>query len=235
MTAIEVRNLSKKFKDKEEFFALRDVNLRIEEGEIFSLLGPNGSGKTTLINIILTILIPDEGSVKIFGKDPFKEKEVLQQVNYVPIEKPTSHLKVKDFLHCYSRLYGVKNNKRVEEVLKELNIFHLKESECWMLSTGELSKLALAKALLNNPKILILDEPTFGLDPKTKKEIHSYMKKLNKKGTTIFFASHDMVEVERLAERIGFIKNGRILNVETKKNILRKFNSIEEYWLRLGK
>jgi len=155
-------------------------------------------------------------------------------LNYVPAEKPSSHLKVKDFLSCYARLYGT-SSRRVEKLLTDLKITYLKESEGWVLSTGEVSKVALAKALLNEPKILILDEPTFGLDPKTKKEIHSYLQKLNKNGTTIFFASHDMVEVERLAKRIAFIKNGKILNVEEKDKILRKFKSLENYWLRLGR
>jgi len=231
MLAIEIENLYKTFKGS---FSLSNVNLEVEKGEFFALLGPNGSGKTTLIHTILTILIPDRGSVRILGKDPFKEKEVLQLVNYVPAEKPSSHLKVKDFLNCYARLYGA-SSRRVEKLLRDLKITYLKESEGWMLSTGEISKVALAKALLNEPKILILDEPTFGLDPKTKKEIHSYLQKLNKKGTTIFFASHDMVEVERLEKRIAFIKNGKILNVEEKNKILRKFKSLENYWLRLGR
>ncbi|MEM7826275.1 MAG: ABC transporter ATP-binding protein, partial [Candidatus Aenigmatarchaeota archaeon] len=94
---------------------------------------------------------------------------------------------------------------------------------------------SLAKALLNEPKILILDEPTFGLDPKTKKEIHSYLLKLNKKGVTIFFATHDMNEVEKLADRVAFIKKGRILNIEKKSKILEKYKSLEEYWMRFGR
>jgi ABC-2 type transport system ATP-binding protein len=232
MIAIKTENLCKAF--KETNFKLTDINLAVEEGEFFALLGPNGSGKTTLINIILTILIPDKGKVKILGKNPFKEKEVLQLVNYVPAEKPRFFIKLKDFLSCYAKLYGASKEK-VEKSLLDFKLIHLKENEGWTLSTGELSKAALAKALLNEPRILILDEPTFGLDPKTKREIHSYFQELNKKGVTIFLASHDMVEVERLAQRIAFIKSGRILSIEEKDEILKKFKSLEDYWLKVSK
>ncbi len=233
MFPIKLENVWKKFKEKKEFFALKDINLKVKKGEFFCLLGPNGAGKTTLIQIILTILIPDEGKVRILGKDPFIEKEILQKINFVPMEKPYSHLKVKDFLKSYAKLYGVEE-KRVEFLIKEFNLSNLEKRECWMLSTGEISRVALAKALLNNPKILILDEPTFGLDPKAKIEIQTYLKKLNEKGVTIFFASHDMVEVERVATKIGFIKDGKILEVKEKRKIIKKFGSVEKYWLRLG-
>ncbi|MEM5794359.1 MAG: ABC transporter ATP-binding protein [Candidatus Aenigmatarchaeota archaeon] len=232
MKALEIRDLYKTFKG-EESFSLKNINLEVEEGEFFALLGPNGSGKTTLINILLTIIIPDKGEIKILGKNPFKDKEILQIVNYVPAEKPSSHLKVKDFLNCYAKLYGVEQ-RRVEKILKDFRISYLRESEGWELSTGELSKVALAKALLNKPKVLILDEPTFGLDPKTKREIHTFLKELNRNGTTIFFASHDMVEVERLANKIAFIKDGKILEVEEKSKLLKKYKTLENYWLRLG-
>jgi len=233
MEAIKIENLFKSFNEKEGY-VLKNVNFEVKEGEIFALLGPNGSGKTTLIHIILTITIPEKGEVKIFNKNPFKEKEVLRLVNYVPAEKPSSDLKVKDFLNCYAKLYDVEVGK-VKKLLKDFKLFKLRENSCWTLSTGELSKLSLAKALLNEPKILILDEPTFGLDPKTKKEIHSYLLKLNKKGVTIFFATHDMNEVEKLADRVAFIKKGRILNIEKKSKILEKYKSLEEYWMRFGR
>ncbi|MEM7821777.1 MAG: ABC transporter ATP-binding protein [Candidatus Aenigmatarchaeota archaeon] len=234
MIAIKIKDVSKKFKGNGEFFALKNVNLEVEQGEFFCLLGPNGAGKTTLIQIILTILIPEEGEVKILGKNPFVEKEILQKINFVPMEKPYSHLRVKDFLYCYARLYDVKL-ERADFLIKEFGLEELKKSECWMLSTGEISRVALAKALLNNPKVLILDEPTFGLDPKSKIEIQNYLKILNRKGKTIIFATHDMTEVERLATRVGFIKEGRILDVEKKDKIVRKFGSVEKYWLRFGK
>jgi ABC-2 type transport system ATP-binding protein len=235
MAAIELENISKKFKTKGKvIWALKKVNLEINKGEIFGLLGPNGAGKTTLINIILTILIPDEGRVKIFGRNPFVDKEILQEVNFVPMERPYSHLSVKDFLTCYARLYRV-NLKEVEYLLRKLRLKSLEKKECWMLSTGELSRVALAKALLNKPSLLILDEPTFGLDPKAKEEVRTLLKRLNRNCVTIFFASHDVMEVERLATRIAFIREGEILDVRKKKEIIEKFRSVEKYWLRLGK
>ncbi|MEM5829213.1 MAG: ABC transporter ATP-binding protein [Candidatus Aenigmatarchaeota archaeon] len=233
MEAIEVKGLYKTFRE-EKTFSLKNINLEVGFGEFFALLGPNGSGKTTLINIILTILIPDKGKVRILGRNPFKDKDILQLINYVPVEKPSSHLKVKSFLNCYAGLYGIEQQK-IEKVLDLLKISYLKEREMWKLSTGELSKIALAKALLNEPEVLILDEPTFGLDPKTKREIHTLLQKLNRSGTTIFFASHDMVEVERLANKIAFIKDGKILEIEEKSELLKKYKTLENYWLRLGK
>jgi ABC-2 type transport system ATP-binding protein len=235
MAAIKLVNVNKKFKTKGKLiWALKNVNLEISKGEIFGLLGPNGAGKTTLINIILTILIPDGGRVEIFGKNPFSEKEILRRVNFVPMERPYSHLSVKDFLTCYAKLYKV-NLKRVEFLLNLLRLKPLEKKECWMLSTGELSRVALAKALLNKPDLLILDEPTFGLDPKTKKEVRNLLKRLKRGGVTIFFASHDVTEVERLATRVAFIKEGKILDVRKKREIVEKFGSVEKYWLRLGK
>jgi len=233
MKAIKVENISKKFKDRRKFYALKKINLEIEKGEFFCLLGPNGAGKTTLIQIILTILIPDEGKVEILGKDPFVEKEVLTKVNFVPMERPYSHLKVREFLFTYAKIYDV-DLKKVDELIKEFKLKNLEGKECWMLSSGEISRVSLAKALLNDPKILFLDEPTFGLDPKTKIEIQNYLKKLNKGGKTIFFASHDMAEVERLATRICFLKGGRILDVKDKSEVIKRFGSVEKYWLRLG-
>ncbi len=235
MVVLEVINVSKKFKEgKKEFYALKNVSLKIEKKEIFALLGPNGSGKTTLINIILTILIPENGNISIFGKNPFKEKEVLTKLNYVSADKPYSSLKVRNYLLSYAKIYGV-NREKVNFLIEEFKLKDLENSKCWSLSTGELTRVNLAKAMLNDPKLLILDEPTFGLDPKTKNEIHKYLKKLNKSGLTIFFASHDMSEVERLAEKVAFIKNGKILEVKKKNDILKKYGNLENYWLRLGK
>ncbi|MEM7821450.1 MAG: ABC transporter ATP-binding protein [Candidatus Aenigmatarchaeota archaeon] len=234
MRVLEVNNVTKIFKSNRNVVALNNINLKIDEKEFFGLLGPNGAGKTTLLNIILTIIIPDKGEVKIFGKNPFLDAEALRKLNYVPVEKPYSHLKVKDFLYCYAKLYGVEI-KRIKYVMRKFKLSSLKEKECWTLSTGELSRVALAKSLLNKPKLLILDEPTFGLDPKNKIEVQKTLKKINKNGTTIFFATHDMVEAERLATKVAFIKSGKILDVREKKEIVKKFGSLEEYWIRLGK
>lgn len=235
MLALRVEHLSKKFKQKGRIiWAVKDFNLEVWEREIFALLGPNGAGKTTFINLILTILLPDEGRVEIFGENPFVRKEVLQEVNFVPMERPTSLLTVKNFLVCYARLYGATEEK-VEILLKELGLQELKEKVCWSLSTGESSKLLLAKSLLNQPKLLILDEPMFGLDPKARSEIRGLLQKLNEAGTTILFASHDVVEVERLASRIAFIKEGRIMDTRRKDEVVEEFGSVERYWLKLGR
>jgi len=235
MLALKAKQISKRFKRKgETIWALRNVSIDVRKGEVFCLLGPNGAGKTTLINIFLSLLIPDEGGVRILGKDPFIEKEVLQHVNFVPLERAESHLKVEEFLLCYAKLYDV-DLDRVKLLLKELKLEKFKRYTCWTLSTGEKSRVSLAKALLNAPAILFLDEPMFGLDPKARNEIREILKGLNREGTTIFFASHDMMEVQRLASRIAFIKDGKILEVEEKGRIVKQFGNVERYWLRLGK
>ncbi len=233
--AIEVKNVSKRFKSEgEEVQALRNVSLTVKKGEIFALLGPNGAGKTTLLDIILTITIPDEGEVRIFGKNPFKEKEVLNRVNFVPSERIYSHLTVEQVLTFYAMLYG-RSRKAVESVIKRLKLDEIRKRETIELSTGEATKLSIAKALLNEPELLILDEPMAGLDPRAKREIRTLLKGLNKRGVTILFASHDMLEVERLATKIALISNGKLLGVFRKRAIVSKYGSVENYWLKVAR
>jgi len=233
MYAIEARNISKIFKrHRRKFYALERVTLKVRENEIFALLGPNGSGKTTFIGVLLTLIMPDEGSIKIFGRNPFEEHEVLERVNYLPSRRPGGNIKVKDFIEGFARIYGV-GRRKMSRVVSELKLGNLMNQVLWDLSLGEQSRLLLAKCMLNSPKLLVLDEPMLGLDPKSALEIRRKLVELNKKGCTIFFTSHNMNEVAKLAERVAFIREGRILDVQKTSKIIKRYASLENYWLKL--
>jgi ABC-2 type transport system ATP-binding protein len=233
MYAIEAYDISKTFKQHgKRFYALDKVSLKVKKNEIFAFLGPNGSGKTTFINILLTLIIPDEGKVTIFGKNPFKEFKVLEKINYLPSRRPGGNIRVEDFIESFARTYGVGRGK-INEVVNELKLQKLMKNTLWDLSLGEQSRLLLAKCLLNSPKLLVLDEPTLGLDPKSSLEIRKKLVELNKKGCTIFFTSHNMNEVAKLAERVAFIKDGKILDIQKTSKIIKKYKSLDNYWLKL--
>lgn len=232
--SILVKGVSKKFKGKGKVIrALKEVNLEVGEGEIFALLGPNGSGKTTLINVLLTLLTPDQGEVRIFGKDPFSNREVFQHLNFIPADRPYPSLKVEEFMSCYARLYST-TKARAEFLLKKLELGRLRKAACWTLSTGEMTCLMLAKALLNEPKLLLIDEPTLGLDPRMKRVIERVLIELNRGGVTIFFATHDMPEAQRLSTEIAFMRDGIILGIERKEKVVKRYGNVENYWLELG-
>lgn len=230
MPVVEVENVSKKFKYQgKDFFALKDISFDIEEGEIFGLLGPNGAGKSTLLNILIGILFPDSGKVKIFGKNPLKNNNLVEKMNFVSGETRFHwSLKVKDILEVHGRLYGIPKNKRITETKKLANFFEIErimESKFSNISTGERMRLIMAKALLNSPKLLLLDEPTVGLDPDIAIKVRNEIKRINKKlGTTIILTSHYMHELEQLCDKIAFINKGQIVDIGSVENVkLRKF------------
>ena len=234
MSIVEVENVSKKFKSgKKDFFALKDVSFDIKKGEIFGLLGPNGAGKSTLLNILIGILFPDSGNVKIFGKNPLKNNDLFEKMNFVSGETRFHWaLKVKDIFEFHGRLYGIPKNKRITETKKLAKFFeieHILENKFSNISTGEKMRLIMAKALLNNPKLLLLDEPTVGLDPDIAIKTRNEIKRINKKlGTTIILTSHYMHEIEQLCDRIAFINKGVIVDIGSVDSVkLRKFASYD--------
>lgn len=229
---IEVRNVYKKFRDEgKEFYALDDVSLNVRKGEIFGLLGPNGAGKTTLLNVMMHLLLPDRGEAYVFGKKP--GMDIYQKIGFVSGEaKFHWALKSIDVLNFYSMIYGISGNEKKERIKKVIELFGIKEildKKFEVLSTGERMRLSFAKALLNKPELLLLDEPTLGLDPDISIKIRNEIKKINKElGTTILLTSHYMHEVEQLADRIAFIHNGKILEEgEISKLKLKHFTEYE--------
>lgn len=234
MNVIEVTNVSKKFKERgKRFYALKDVSFSVRKGEIFGLLGPNGSGKTTLLNIILNVLIPDNGHVRILGKDPNKERSVLDVINFVSGDARFHWaLTVENILHFYGMIYNIEKEeriKRIEKLTKTFGAEELLKRRFFTLSTGEKMRVILARAEINKPKIILMDEPTLGLDPEISIRVRDEIKKLNKKfRTTILLTSHYMNEVEELADRIAFINKGSIIDMGTVEKVkMRKFTTYD--------
>lgn len=236
MRVIEISSVFKRFKeDGKWFYALNDVNLGVEEGEIFGLLGPNGAGKTTLLNILLGILTPDRGKVRIFGKDVLKDRGILERINFVSGETRFHWLlSVHDVLKFHGMSYGLKKGV-IEERIKHLtNFFGIDDvidRKFFNLSTGERMRLIFAKSMINDPKMVFFDEPTLGLDPSIAIKIREEIRRINKeKGTTVFLTSHYMHEIEQLSDRIAFIHKGRIIDTGTVEKVkLRKFSTYEVF------
>lgn len=220
MFAIEINNLTKYYGRHR---GIVDVSLRVEEGEIFGFIGPNGAGKTTTIRILLGLIFPNSGSAKIFGKDCIKEgHEIRKDVGYIPGEvNYYSDASVGELLDYSASFYD-----RVDEnYLRELcEIFELDLKKKFReLSTGNKKKVAIVQALLHKPRLLICDEPTNGLDPIMQTRLFSIFKELKAKGTTIFFSSHILSEVQRLCDSFAMIKEGRIIKTG-KLNQLAQMN-----------
>ena len=218
--AVEVIGLTKTFtsgwfrKRKKE--ALRDVDLSVPEGAFWGLLGPNGAGKTTLLSIISNLLIPEQGEVRVLGKDLRKNAmEVSGRINL-----SSGHanflwsLNVRENLEYYAMLYGLSGKRRRQRVEDLLHLFDLSDFARVRfdeLSTGTKQKLSLAKSLVNDPELLLLDEPTVGLDPDVAHRIREAIQRLHReKGTTILMTTHNMKEAESLCEQVAFIKDGKI-------------------------
>ncbi len=219
--AVEAHDLAKTFRSgwlrRRETTALRGASLRVERGTIFGLLGPNGAGKTTLLSILATLLLPDRGTATILGHDVVREPLAIRQRLNMASGNASFvwSLRPAEVLGFYGRLYGLHGRAlraRVGELLERFELIPHLRTEYNELSTGLKQRLALAKALLNRPEVLFLDEPTLGLDPDVSIRIRGQIADLRRReGTTIILTTHYMREAEELCDRIAFIKGGRIL------------------------
>ncbi len=230
MNPISIKNVSKTFKSKKhEIKALQNVSFEVKKGEIFGLLGPNGAGKSTLINIMLNLLLPDEGSVEILGEKP--GPNILRRINVVAGGSEFHWaLTPNDILAFYAKVYQVPNPKeRIQELVNLLKIESLMDRKFSHFSTGERLRVAFAKALLNKPELLLMDEPTLGLDPDVARQVRNEVQRLNKEtGMTILLTSHYMHEVEQLCNRIAFIHKGKIADIGDVKSVkLKHFGSYD--------
>jgi ABC-2 type transport system ATP-binding protein len=206
--------------------AVDRVSFEVEQGEIFGVLGPNGSGKSTLIRLIATLLLPDEGWIKVFGYDVVKQPvEVQRLINRVSVEASFfKKLSPMENLLYGARLYGMSGKEtrvRVEEILLRLG---LKKRSIYKpmeeMSRGMQQKVAIARALLSRPKLLLMDEPTTGLDPRSKREVQAVIRELNQdSGTTILLTTHDMVEADNLCDRIAIIDSGKIVALDNPEGL----------------
>ncbi|MBI2590576.1 MAG: ABC transporter ATP-binding protein [Candidatus Blackburnbacteria bacterium] len=221
---IKVKNLVKKFDDT---VAVDNVSFEIEKGKITGLLGPNGAGKTTTIQMMLDLITPTSGSIKIFGKDVARNREnVLSRVNFSsPYVNLPYNLKVWENLSTFARLYNVPNPKnKVGELAEFFEIRDLLPKLTSSLSTGQLTRVNLTKALLNDPELLLLDEPTSSLDPDVADRMRKLLLKIQKeRGVTILYTSHNMAEIEELCTRIIFLNKGKITDDGTPKSLVKKY------------
>ncbi len=223
--SIEAKNLNKTYNKKKgvDIKALIDFNINIPKGSIYGLLGPNGAGKSTFINILGSLVIKDSGKIKICGIDIDKDaKECRKKIGIVPQELNIDPFFTPiELLELQAGLYGVrKKDRKSEEILSNLGLLEQKNAYARTLSGGMRRRLLVAKALVHNPKIIILDEPTAGVDVELRKNLWKYFKDLNKKGATICLTTHYLEEAENLCDHITIINKGRIIKSNTKENIL---------------
>ena len=236
--SIKIKNLYKNYK---RFEAVKNLNFEIKKGSITGLLGPNGCGKTTTIGMILGLIRPTKGQVLINNKDIEIEKNrisVLEKMNFIsPYVELPKKLSVKENLIVYGKMYEVKNlQNRINTLCNDLNLKEFLNKKTGELSSGQKNRVSLAKSLINNPEILLLDEPTASLDPDTGDYVRSYIENYAKKNnTTILLASHNMSEVERLCENIMMMKQGKIIDEGTCEELIFKHGrlNLEETFLKL--
>jgi ABC-2 type transport system ATP-binding protein len=226
---ITVENLRKKYGTQ---VALNGISFSIREGEFYGLLGPNGAGKTTTISIISTILEPDEGTVTINNMPVAKNAVACKKIiGVVPQEIALyDRLSAEENLLFWGSLYGVEKNllhQRIDETLKLLGLFDRKNDKIKTYSGGMKRRINIASALLHNPKILFMDEPTVGIDPQSRNLIFEVVEKLHKSGMTIVYTTHYMEEAERFCDRIGIIDKGEII-VQGTLQELRTFSQMKE-------
>ncbi|MES2224128.1 MAG: ABC transporter ATP-binding protein [Patescibacteria group bacterium] len=224
MKALEIKNLVKDFGT---FRAVDNLSFSVEKGSITAFLGPNGAGKTTTIQMILDIITPTSGDIIIFGLD-FKhhKEEILGRINFSsPYVSLPTNLTVMENLLTYARLYGVKNPKQKIQILaEEFEIKHLLPRMTASLSTGQLTRVNLAKAFVNDPELLLLDEPTASLDPDIAEKTLSILTKMQKeRGVTVLYTSHNMAEIEKICDRVIFINKGVISEEGTPADLIQKF------------
>ena len=224
MTSMVVaRNIVKTFGRKR---ALNSINFEIREGEIFGFLGPSGSGKTTMINILTGQLLPDSGITQLLGKDSQDLHPTdLEKIGIVSDQSGFyEKLSLEKNLLLYAKLYGV-NLNRVDELLDQVGLLASKKVLAEQLSTGMKQRMLLARALINQPKILFLDEPTSGLDPTTSKSIHELLVQLKESGTTIFLTTHDMNEATLLCDHLALLNKGKLIEQGSPADIIQKYNT----------
>lgn len=202
---------------------IEEVSLTIQEGEIFGFIGPNGAGKSTTIRILLNLIFPSSGTARIMGLDVVREsKEIRSRTGYIPSEaSPYASLKVCEFLEYMLRFYPVrKDDQRISDLCERFELDRSRKMED--LSTGNRKKVSIVQSLLHRPELLILDEPTTGLDPLMQETFFEVLREENRNGMTIFFSSHVLSEVQRLCKRVAIIREGKIAGVEEIEALRKK-------------
>ena len=227
MAILQVKNLTKKFGPSAGgFTAVDNISFELKEGEILGLLGPNGAGKTTTIDMLLGLTKPTTGEIKIFNL-PFEEnrEKILKQMNFSAayVNLPW-RLKVWENLYTFGRLYEVEDYKeKIEILIKEFQLFDLRNKLTDSLSSGQLTRLYLCKAFVNNPRLLLLDEPTAFLDPDISDLVRKYiLNKVKTEKTSVLFTSHNMTEVTEICDRVIFLNKGKIVAEDTPTGLTKR-------------
>jgi ABC-2 type transport system ATP-binding protein len=243
--AVEVKNLEKRFRRRrgrrrESVSALADLSFTIERGECVAILGQNGSGKSTLVRALSTLLLPDGGRASVFGHDVVRDAAAVRRlVNRVSVEASFfKRMSAVENLSYSARFYGQTpsvTRHRIPEILEQVGFSAARSSEPMEdLSRGMQQKVALARALLTTPVMLLLDEPTTGLDPRSKLEVQAFIRRLRAEhDTTILLCTHDMAEAQNLAERVGILHAGRLLALEPADELLERYgaSNLEEAFM----
>ena len=241
--ALEIRNATKVFgshgghswlprvwwsadKQKKPVVAVNDVSLTVERGEIFGILGPNGSGKSTLVRLVATLLIPDAGQIRVFGHDVSREETVVKRMmNRVSVDAAFfKKLSPMENLMYAARLYGVNARQARQRIIEILTRLGIEERSIWEpleeMSRGMQQKVAIARAFLSSPILLLLDEPTTGLDPRSKREVQAFIQEVRAShDATVLLTTHDMNEADQLCDRIAIIDQGRIVALDTPEGL----------------
>lgn len=238
MGIVKIKNVTKRFDDK---LVLDNVSFEVYEGEIFGFIGPNGAGKSTLINIMTSLLSPDSGEIKICGYDIVNESiKAKENIGYVPQDLALLEgLTAFDNLEFFGALYGLKGKllkERINEALEISGLMEKKKEKVKKFSGGMKRRLNIAIGILNHPKVLILDEPTVGIDPQSRNHIFTFIKRISKEwGTTVIYTSHYMEEVEELCNRVFIIDLGQEIAYGTKNEIKNSVSSNNKISIELEK
>lgn len=244
MSIIEVRDVKRLYETDTGWFrrkkavveALRDVSFSVQEGEIFGLIGPNGAGKTTTIKILTTLLIPTSGHVRVLGLNPVTQhRELRTQINFIFGGERNLYwrLSAYDNLAYFADLYRVPRHvqrKRLPELLDLVGLTDVAERKVETFSKGMKQKLQIARGLVNQPRVLFLDEPTIGLDPVSARQLRTILRDLNQQGTTIVHTTHYMYEADELCNRIAFLNHGQVVALDTPaalKSVTNQYTAVE--------
>lgn len=233
---IVTKNLCKNYNGVE---ALDNLSFTLERGQNLGLLGPNGAGKTTAIHILLGLLKPTSGEVEVLGMSPLKDRhKIAEKINFSSAyTNLPSNLKIKETLNIYARLYGVKNPaEKIKSLLNLFQIHHLEDRVVGALSSGEKTRLNLVKSMLNDPELLLLDEPTASLDPEMADNVRKILKKIQKeRNIGMIYTSHNMPEVEEICDRIIFINKGKTIAQGTATEVTKAFESknLEQVFIKI--
>ena len=237
-TVLHVRELTKMFN---EVVAVDRLSFSIERGEIVGILGANGAGKTTTLQMILGLIRPTSGQIEIFGQDHEQHRiAILRRMNFasVGVNLPMN-LPVSKNLWIFAQLYGVKDAwRRIDGLLNLLEINHLRDAITGGLSSGEISRVNLCKALLNRPELLLLDEPTASLDPDIADKVRKMLRRVQQEdGVAMLYTSHNMRDIEEVCDRVLFLHNGRLMTEGTPAHVIEQFRTrnLEEVFIRIAR